>query len=235
MPKRRKAVKRTIRWSDLQGVIDGCPMAFQRVLDYISYDDEGRNVLDGYLRKTERQLRRLPDSEYGDLLSEAHKQVWRCAGRFLTRKRSGQKGKIAFRIYYYQRLRQCFTDRVRATQKASDIHNTHAASMDAMVEDVGFEVSTVDRGDVPAKIDIESRLEELDRQELKIVRKLQQGWTVTQIKRELIERLLGRKPGRNYDDVAKIVRSRVDQSLAVIRSVLEDVWGAYDEDNSLYR
>lgn len=232
MVKIKTRAERAIRWSDLQSLVkDGDPRAFKKILAYLSYDEQGRNVLEGYLRKTERQLKKLPDSEYGDLLSEAHKQIWRCATRFLVRKESGQKGKIAFRIYYYQRLRQCFTDRVRATQKASDILNTHAASMNAMVEDVGFEVPTFDVGDVPAAIDIKHRVAGLDRKDRKIVRKLEEGWTITQIKRQLIDNLIDRKPGRNYDEVAKLVRTRVDQSLAVIRSALEDVWMAVADEN----
>lgn len=231
MARRKPVEKLSVRWSDLQGVVDGDVRSFRKVLAYISYDEQGRNVLEGYLRKTERQLNRLPDSEYGDLLSEAEKQIWRCAGRFLARKRSGQKGKIAFRIYYYQRLKQCFTDRVRATQKTSDVHNTSAASIDSMMEDAGFVVPTNDIGDIPVKIDIQSRVVELGSHERKIVRKLEEGWTTTQIKRDLIDRLVSKKPGRNYDDVAKLVRARVDQSLAVIRSALEDVWAVRNENH----
>jgi|ETNvirnome_6_100_1030635.scaffolds.fasta_scaffold02518_8 hypothetical protein len=236
MAKRSKSVKKQkIRWSDLQGVLDGCPRAFKTTLNYLSYDEKGRNVLEGYLRRTERQLKRLPDSEYGDLVSEAHKQVWRCAGRYLARKATGEKSTIAFRVYYYQRLKQCFTDRVRATQKKSDVHNTHALSADALMEDSGFDLpgSSVG-GDVPARIDINLRIQTLGKHERTIVKKLDDGWTPTQIKRELIDRLVSKKPGRNYDDVAKLVRTRVDQSLAVIRSVLEDVWGAYDEDHRFH-
>ena len=168
----------SLTWRDLQDVLDGRPSSFYKVKKFVSYDDDGGNILNAYLKKTERQLKRLPDSEFGDLMSEADKQIWRCCGWFMRYKKAGKPSKIRFKVYYYQRLKQCFIDRVRATQKPADLVNTTAASLSQLYDDVGFDPPVngpIAKSDVVARIDIQNRVDELGRTEQIIVSKLDNG------------------------------------------------------------
>ena len=216
--------RRVLKSSDLRGVVAGSVASFKRVKDYLSYDPRGNNVLHAYLVKTSRQLRKLPDSEFGDLVSEADKQIWRCASRFVERMDRGEKGKIKFKVYYYQRLKQCMTDRVNATIRPTDLINTHASSLSKMTDEDGYDPpSSNGHVDQVISVDVARILDSLGKREQLIARRLQEGWTVNKIKRELIGRMSERK-GRDESEIKKMVNKSIRQALKALQGALDGVW-----------
>ena len=222
--RRRKFETTEFSWELLEGTFEGDKRSFNLLKRHLRYDEKGNDVLTAYLNKESQRLKRLPDSEFGDLMAEADKQIWRCSEAFLTYRAVGKKQKLRFKVYFYQRLKQCMMDRRKKTVSGKDLGNTQAYSLNEMMEETGFDAKDNSINQNPeVTAAVRKRLDSLDKRERLVANRIMEGWTLADIKRDLQERLLNSKQGRNPDKIRKFVDRTIRNSMEMMKDMFGDL------------